>query len=81
MNSSSQHSLTVVFAMYDGNLGSSTIVTGQLRLRTLLDGAVLATVSGYDRATVILREQGVPRFEDDSWSIEDQYEIIGKLTS
>lgn len=80
MNGTSRHSLRITFSMYDTNGSSSILVTAQLRLKTLLDGVVL-TVSGYDRATVILREQGVPQFEDDSWSIEDEYELVGQITS
>lgn len=80
MNGTSQHSLSVTFSMYDTNINSSNVVTAQLRLNTLLDGVVL-TASGYDRATCILREQGVPQFEDDSWSIEDEYELVGQITS
>jgi len=80
MGGTSQHSLSVTFSMYGTNEGSSTLVTAQLRLKTLLDGVVL-TVSGYDRATCILREQGVPQFADDSWSIEDEYELVGQITS
>ena len=80
MNGTSRHSFRITFSMYNTNDSGSTLVTAQLRLKTLLDGVVL-TVSGYDRATVILREQGVPQFEDDSWSIEDEYELVGQITS
>ena len=81
MGGTSRHSLRITFSMYNTNDGSSILVTAQTRLKTLLDGVVLTTVSGYDRATVILREQGVPQFEDDSWSIEDEYELVGQITS
>ena len=80
MGGTSQHSLRITFSMYNTNDSGSILVTAQLRLKTLLDGVVL-TVSGYDRATCILREQGVPQFEDDSWSIEDEYELVGQITS
>lgn len=80
MNGTARHSLRITFSMYDANNNSNNVVLAQSRLKTLLDGVVLA-VDGYDRATCILREQGVPQFEDDSWSIEDEYELVGQITS
>lgn len=81
MGGTSLHSLRITFSMYTTNDSSVIVVSAQSKLKTLLDGVVLSGVSGYDRATVILREQGVPQFEDDSWSIEDEYELVGQITS
>jgi hypothetical protein len=80
MSGRRDHAVQVVFRMFDNADSTTSIVSGQTRLKTLIDGSVL-TATGYDRVVCLLRSQGSPVMDDDAWSIEDIYELRGSAAS
>lgn len=74
------HTMRVVFSLYDSADTNADIVAAQNKLRSLLDGAAL-TATGYDRVLCQLRSRGVPTLQDDSWTLSEEYELRGRLTT
>lgn len=83
---SEQHSagklvvVSVLFQMYASADSTALLQTAQGHLRTLLDNDKIQPTE-YDRLSIKLRQQGAPVQDDDAWSVEDEYELRGTLTS
>ena len=74
------HTLRVVFSFYVFADTNADIVATQNKLRSLLDGAVLVA-TGYDRIICLLRSRGVPTLQDEAWTLTEEYELRGRLTT
>lgn len=72
--------VSVLFQMYASADSTTLLQTAQGHLRTLLDGGKILPTE-YDRLSIKLRQQGAPVQDDDAWSVEDEYEMRGTLTS
>lgn len=67
----SRQTMKVEFVFQFANSGTQDIHTAVSALATALSTSVSPT--GYDRATFIREEAGVPSFADDAWSITETY--------
>lgn len=72
--------VSVLFQMYASADSTAGLETAQSHLRTLLDNIIIKPTD-YDRLSCRLRQQGAPVQDDDAWSVEDEYELRGTLTS
>ena len=66
-----RHDLEFEFQLFFDNTGSQTIHTAASQLATALSTPI--TVTGFDRATFVRTEAGIPSRTDDSWSMTERY--------
>lgn len=66
--------MRAVFSMYASADSTSVLQTAQTRLGTLFNNQSY-DCSGHDRITCRMVQQGVPRYEDDAFMVEDEYEV------
>lgn len=62
------------FQMFFGNTGTQDIHTGAANLATAL--ATSLAVTGFDRATFVRTDAGVPSRADDSWTMIERYRAV-----
>lgn len=62
------------FQMFFNNTGSQDIHAGAANLATAL--ATPLTVTGFDRATFVRTDAGVPSRTDDSWTMIERYRAV-----
>jgi len=71
MSGTSQHVMEFDFELFFGNSGTQDIHTAAAAIGTAL--ATPLTVTGFDRATFVRVESGVPSFSDDGWTMTERY--------
>lgn len=72
--------VSVLFQMYASADSTTLLESAQSHLKTLMDGVTIKPTD-WDRLNIRLRQQGAPVQDDDAWSVDDEYELRGTLTT